>query len=151
MKDGIFCINLVGSLQDMSIITKRPLLSLSLSLLFATFVKSYQHHFFIHLPVNGSNHVLFSSKVTGCSKMRLYISPITAYSKVSNNRTVSNKSVQGCNFELLLHKNARFWPILANSCHQINSRTCTFIKDLRVLVHTYIKYKVSPTFLLKMC
>ena len=54
------------------------------------------------------------------------------YSKVSNNRTVSNKSVQGCDFELLVHKNARFWPFLAHSCHEINSRTCTFIKDLRV-------------------
>ena len=54
------------------------------------------------------------------------------YSEVSNNRTVSNKSIQGCNFELLLHKNARFWPFLAHSCHEINSRTCTFIKDLRV-------------------
>ena len=54
------------------------------------------------------------------------------YSKVSNNRTVSNKGVQGHFFGLLLRQIARFWLFLANSWSKINSRTCTFIQDLRV-------------------
>ena len=35
------------------------------------------------------------------------------YSELSNKRTLSNKSIQACNFGLLLHKIARIWPFLA--------------------------------------
>ena len=54
------------------------------------------------------------------------------YSNSSNNRTASNKSIHRCNFGHLLHKIARFWPILAHSCHKINNRTGTIIKRTRV-------------------
>ena len=54
------------------------------------------------------------------------------YSNSSNNRTASNKSIHRCNFGLLLHKIARFWPILAHFCHKINNRTGTIIKRTRV-------------------
>ena len=55
------------------------------------------------------------------------------YSRVSNCRTGSNKSVQACYFGLLLHKNARFWLFLANFCPKLNSRTCTAIRYWRVI------------------
>ena len=57
---------------------------------------------------------------------------MSAYSKVSNNRTVSNKSVQGCYFDLLLHEIARFWPFLTHSCLKINNLTRTIIREARV-------------------
>ena len=56
----------------------------------------------------------------------------TKYSSLSNNRTVSNKSIQGHYFGLLLHRYARFLPFLTHSCHEINNRTCTIIREARV-------------------
>ena len=60
-----------------------------------------------------------------------------AYSKVSNWRTVSNKPIQAYQFCCLLHKNARFWPFLANFHCQINTRTGTSIQYFRVHVSIF--------------
>ena len=49
------------------------------------------------------------------------------YSSLPNNRGLLNKSVEWYKFFCLLHKNARFWPILANFQFKINSRGATII------------------------
>ena len=70
---------------------------------------------------------------------------LIGYSNLSNNRTVSNKSIQGYNFGLLLHEIARFWPFLTHSCLKINNRTCTIIREARVSAcqdHSVIKWKI---------
>ena len=76
------------------------------------------------------------------------------YSNSSNNRTGSNKSIHRCNFGHLLHKIARFWPILAHSCHKINNRTGTIIKRTRVIQIQYLPFFQCLDFIqiqMKMC
>ena len=65
-------------------------------------------------------------------KLLLSYTSQVMYSEVPNYCTVPNKSIQDWNFWLLVHKIAIFWPFLAHSCHKINNRTGTIIRNRRV-------------------